>query len=96
MAEIDVDGVVHTYAGNPKMSGEEWSKEFPAIITDAKLLRCKETGQIYPNTEEFCYRSDILEPYFGEATDGDNGPAPRRLTPDITTTLAGLSDLEAL
>lgn len=96
MAEIDVDGVLHTYAGNPKMSGEEWSKEFPAIVTDAELLRCKETGQLYPNIEEFRYRSDILEPYFGNATDGDNGPAPRRLTPDVTVTLASLSDLEAL
>lgn len=93
MATVDVEGVEHVYAGNPKMSGEDWSSEFPAIDTKAKFLRCKQTGQIYPNTEEFCYRSDILEPYFGKATDGDNGPAPSRTTPDITETLA---DLDAL
>lgn len=93
MATVEVEGVEHVYAGNPKLEGEDWSKEYPPIQTDAKFLRCKTTGQVYPNTEELCYRSDILEPYFGEATDGDNGPAPRKLTPNIMDTLA---DLEAL
>lgn len=93
MASVDVEGVEHIFPGNPKMSGDDWSKEFPPIKTSARFLRCKTTGQLYPNVEEFCYRSDILEPYFGEATDGDNGPAPSKTTPDITETLA---DLEAL
>lgn len=93
MAKVDVEGVVHTYAGNPKLSGESWSEEFPPLNTSAKLLRCKETGQLYPNTEEFSYRSDILEPYFGAATDGDNGPAPSKTVPNVEDTLA---DLDAL
>ena len=93
MASVDVEGVEHKYAGNPKMSGESWSKEYPRIETSAKLLRCKETGQLYPNNEEFCYRSDILEPYFGEPTDADKGPAPSRTVPDISETIA---DLDAL
>lgn len=93
MAKVEVEGMEHSYASNPKMSGDSWTKEYPPIETEAKLLRCKETGQIYPNTEDFCYRSDILEPYFGEATDGDNGPTKSRTVPNITETLA---DLDAL
>ena len=93
MAKIDVEGVEHVYAGNPKMSGDNWTEEFPPIETTAQWLRCKETGQIYPNTEDFRYRSDILEPYFGNPTDADNGPAPSKTVPDIEDSLADIDSL---
>lgn len=71
--EIDENGVEHIYAPNPKMQGEEWSKEYPLIKTSSKWLINKYTGEIFPNTEEFARRSDILEPYLGELPrDGNN------------------------
>lgn len=74
MLEV-IDGVSHTYANNPKLQGERWEVEFPPINTEANWLRCRFTGQIYPNFPEFAERSDILEPYFGSPTDSDQAPA---------------------
>lgn len=69
-----VDGVEHVFAPNPKMQGDDWAKEYPPIKTTAKWLVNKFTGEIFPNTEEFARRSDILEPYLGELpTDGMAG-----------------------
>lgn len=73
MAVETVDGVEHIYAPNPKLQGEHWEAEYPPIVTKSKWLVNKYTGEIFPNTEEFARRSDILEPYFGEMTrDGVN------------------------
>lgn len=66
MAVDVINGVEHVYAPNPKMQGQEWEKEFPPIVTTAKWLINKFTGEIVPNTVEFARRSDILEPYLGE------------------------------
>lgn len=41
MAKVDVEGVVHTYAGNPKLTGESWSAEFPPLNTSAKFCVVK-------------------------------------------------------
>ena len=90
MATIVMDGVEHKFADNPKLQGENWEAEFPPIVSDAPFLRCKFTGQIYPNTEEFAERSDILEPYYGEAVD----VAKNSLTvPGIDDTLGVLDPL---
>lgn len=64
--EYDENGVGHVYAPNPKMQGEDWSKEYPPIKTSSLWLINKFTGEIFPNTAEFARRSDILEPYLGE------------------------------
>lgn len=64
--EYDENGVEHIYAPNPKMQGEDWSKEYPPIKTNSMWLVNKYTGEIFPNTVEFARRSDILEPYLGE------------------------------
>lgn len=60
------DDVGHVFAPNPKMQGNNWEAEYPPIKTTAKWLVNKYTGEIFPNTEEFSRRSDILEPYLGE------------------------------
>lgn len=70
MAVEIIDGVEHVYAPNPKMQGEVWSVEYPPIKTGSKWLINKYTGEIFPNTEEFARRSDILEPYLGELPTG--------------------------
>lgn len=71
MAVDIINGVEHTYAPNPKMQGEDWAREYPPIKTTSQWLVNKYTGEIFPNTEEFARRSDILEPYLGELpTDG--------------------------
>lgn len=66
MAVEVVGGVEHIFAPNPKLQGDEWAKEYPPIKTTSKWLVSKYTGEIFPNTEEFARRSDILEPYLGE------------------------------
>lgn len=60
------NGIEHPYAPNPRLSGDDWKREFPPIQTDAEYLRNKFTGDIVPNTPDFAQRSDILEPYYGD------------------------------
>lgn len=69
MASVVVDGIEHIYAPNPKMATDTWANDFPPIVTNARWLRNKYTGEILPNHEEFAVRSDILEPYYGENGD---------------------------
>lgn len=65
-ATTTYNGIEHQFAPNPRLSGEDWKREFPPINTDAEYLRNKFTGDIVPNTPDFAQRSDILEPYFGD------------------------------
>ena len=78
-----IDGVEHVYAPNPKMQGEEWAKEYPPIVTTSKWLINKYTGEIFPNTEEFAKRSDILEPYLGEIPTGDGASTPVAIVTEV-------------
>lgn len=66
---VIVDGVEHRFTPNPTMNGEEWKLDYPPIQTSAKWLMNKYTGELFPNTKEFCYHSDCLVPYHGEMTE---------------------------
>lgn len=43
-ATTTYNGIEHPYAPNPRLSGEDWKREFPPIQTDAEYLRNKFTG----------------------------------------------------
>lgn len=86
-----IDGVEHVYAPNPKMQGEVWEKEYPTIKSSAKWLINKYTGELFPNTEEFARRSDILEPYMGEMP--DDGQVPLEVK-EVRKVLSEVADTE--
>lgn len=90
MAKVNVDGVEHSYPANPTLEGEVWEVQYPPLPDDAPYLRCKTTGQIYPNFPEFAERSDILEPYYGELTNVAKNTKP---VPPVNDTLEVLEEL---
>lgn len=92
MATVEVDGIKHTFAGNPVLQGEVWADEYPPITADVKWLRNKSTGEIVPNHPEFAERSDILEAYYGDPT-GASGPATSQTVPNIADTVGVLTAL---
>ena len=92
MATVEVNGIKHTFAGNPVLQGEVWSDEYPPITANVQWLRNKTTGEILPNHPEFAERSDILEPYYGDPT-GKPGQAASQTVPDIAATVEVLSSL---
>lgn len=62
-----------TYAPNPTLSQGTWEESYPPIKTKSPWLINKFTGEVFPNTEAFARRSDILEPYLGELPTAEQG-----------------------
>lgn len=62
-----------TYAPNPTLPDGTWEENYPPIKTNSQWLINKFTGEIFPNTEAFARRSDVLEPYLGELPVGEQG-----------------------
>lgn len=92
MATVDVNGVKHTFAGNPVLQGEVWANEYPPLDANAPFLRNKVTGEILPNHPEFAERSDILEAYYGDPN-GKSGPSISKTVPAIADTVGVLTSL---
>lgn len=70
MSEADQN---YSYAPNPILEQGKWEEKYPPIVTTSEWLINIYTGEIVPNTPEFARRSDILQPYYGELPQEQQG-----------------------